>query len=112
MVSIKINEKKGKKLDRPFLREWRRSKGLRQKEVAEKLGISLQHYKNIESGFSDPSYKNLERFAKIFGNPPLGLWTMFQKVDKKEVGKHIEIIEIKDTHEEAKVEVIRDGGKK
>ena len=80
MVST-INEKKGAKLDRPYLRELRKSLRLRQSDMAAALDISLQHYKNIESGFSDPSYEVLDRFSKAFPKV-INVWLTFQKVEK------------------------------
>lgn len=53
-------------MDRKALREFRLSQGLTQKEMAEKLEISLSHYKGIEYGTQDPSISVLQRFYAIF----------------------------------------------
>jgi transcriptional regulator with XRE-family HTH domain len=41
---------------------WRIEKDLKQREVAEALGVTSSHYSNIERGIVDPSYELLMRF--------------------------------------------------
>lgn len=45
---------------------WRIEQRLRQKEIAEKLGITLAHYSNLERGISNPSYELLTNFKETF----------------------------------------------
>ena len=45
---------------------WRIEKRLRQKDIAEKLGITNGHYSSIEKGISNPSYEMLTKFQDIF----------------------------------------------
>lgn len=58
----------GGNMAREELKEFRKNKGLTQAEMAEKLDLSLSHYKSIELGTHDPSIKLLTRFYEIFGN--------------------------------------------
>ena len=48
------------------LLKFRKSQRLTQKEMADKLGISVMHYSRIETGNSNPSYELLERAKVIF----------------------------------------------
>lgn len=45
---------------------WRIEKRLRQKDIAEKLGITNGHYSSIEKGINNPSYDMLARFQNVF----------------------------------------------
>lgn len=45
---------------------WRIEKGLKQVDVARKLGISNGYYSNLESGRATPSYSLLMRFKDMF----------------------------------------------
>ena len=49
------------------LKVFRIRKGLTQKQMAEKLGISESHYSGIEQGVQNPSYTVIESFTKAFG---------------------------------------------
>lgn len=49
------------------LKVFRIRKGLTQKQMAEKLGISESHYSGIEQGVQNPSYTVIESFTKVFG---------------------------------------------
>ncbi len=55
-------------MKREKLRDFRYSQELTQVEMADKLELSLSHYKGIESGRQDPSVKVLMRFYEIFKN--------------------------------------------
>jgi transcriptional regulator with XRE-family HTH domain len=44
----------------------RAENGLRQSDVAEKIGISTTAYRNIETGPSAPSLENLIKLADLF----------------------------------------------
>lgn len=45
---------------------WRIDKRLRQRDVADELGITPVHYSNLERGITDPSYDLLLRFREVF----------------------------------------------
>ena len=45
---------------------WRIEQRLRQKDVAEKLGVSSGHYSSIESGIANPSYEMLVKFQEVY----------------------------------------------
>ena len=44
---------------------------------AEQLGITRQHYSNIENGLSDPSFGLMKRFSEIFEYDDI--WELFKK---------------------------------
>lgn len=46
---------------------FRKSQGLTQKEIAEKLGINATYYSRIETGNQNPSYEVMGRFKEVFG---------------------------------------------
>ena len=50
------------------------SNGMTQSTVAEKIGISLLAYRNIESGESIPSTPTLDKLAKLFNVNPGVFW--------------------------------------
>lgn len=54
-------------MKRTGLKVFRIRKGLTQKQMAEKLGISESHYSGIEQGVQNPSYTVIESFTKVFG---------------------------------------------
>lgn len=62
---------------REILKEFRKSKGLTQAEIAKKLDISLSHYKGIEGGLQDPSFKTLCIFYEVFGDEYEDIWKLF-----------------------------------
>lgn len=45
---------------------WRIEQRLKQKEIAQKLGVTLAHYSNLERGITNPSYELLLKFKKEF----------------------------------------------
>lgn len=55
------------------LKRAREKAGLRQREVADRLGIAQASYAAIEAGKSCPSIKQLERVAAAIGVSPLSL---------------------------------------
>ena len=63
-----------KRLNLKFFRE---KQGLKQEDVAEKLGIAKATYANIERGVADPSFGVLERFAENFKCEDI--WELFKK---------------------------------
>lgn len=46
---------------------------------AEQLGVTRQHYSNIENGLVDPSFKFMQRFAKVFEDEYQDIWELFKK---------------------------------
>lgn len=51
------------------LKELRKSKKLKQKDIAEKLGISQPAYGNYERGVRQPDIQTLKKLSKIFDVP-------------------------------------------
>lgn len=45
---------------------WRIERRFKQKEIAERLGITLAHYSNIERGMTNPSYDLLKKFKQTY----------------------------------------------
>lgn len=58
---------------RQWLKDIRLGKGLRQKDVAEKVGISQPSYWQIESGQCDPAVETAKKIAQELGVD----WTRF-----------------------------------
>lgn len=54
-------------MDYETLRDLRLSKGLYQREIADKTGISLTFYSLIESGFRIPSLRCANKISIIMG---------------------------------------------
>jgi transcriptional regulator with XRE-family HTH domain len=54
----------------PIKREWlktlREAKGLKTREIAEILGVSFQHYNDIERGTRNPSIELSYKMAELF----------------------------------------------
>lgn len=50
------------------LKAFRTSLNMRQKDIADKLGVSKDLYYKIETGKINPTYNFLERLAKAFPN--------------------------------------------
>lgn len=55
--------------------------GLKSKDVAERLGITKQHYSNIENGKVNPTYKILEKFGEVFEDMYEDIWELFKKAE-------------------------------
>ncbi len=49
------------------LREMRNEKGLKQKEAAQALGISVTCYAGYEQGYREPDFKTLVAICKLYG---------------------------------------------
>lgn len=45
---------------------WRIEKRMKQKDIANELGITLAHYSNLERGISNPSYELLVKFRDTY----------------------------------------------
>ena len=70
-----------------LLKEFRQANVLLQKDVADKLGISREHYAQIESGKFEPSFKLLSAISKRLGvditiNMSQGGYTLLYKIVK------------------------------
>lgn len=50
-----------------------------QKYFADLLGITRQHYSNIENGLSNPSYDLMIRFDEVFKDQYEDIWELFKK---------------------------------
>ena len=48
--------------------DFRNSKKLTQKEMAEKVGTTLSYYSKIELGLRNPSYNFMDKFKANFGH--------------------------------------------
>ena len=53
-------------MKREKLQEFRNSKRLTQEQMANKLNITIAHYKAIEYGQRNPSFELMERIKNIF----------------------------------------------
>jgi transcriptional regulator with XRE-family HTH domain len=56
-----------------LIRAWREYQGLRQRDVAERLGISQSAYSQIENSDSEPRAATLQHVAAALGVPLLAL---------------------------------------
>ena len=65
--------------ERKELKAFRKSKKLTQSGMAFLLEISLSHYKAIEGGFADPSFKTLTKFYEAFRDDYDDIWKLFKK---------------------------------
>lgn len=57
---------------------FRKSKGLSQETLAEKLEITRQHYNRLENGINDPSIKLMEKMSEEFPEVD-DLWELWKK---------------------------------
>ncbi len=55
-------------MKRVKLQEFRQTKKLTQEQMANKLEITVAHYKALEYGQRNPSFELMEKFKKIFNN--------------------------------------------
>lgn len=58
---------------RQWLRALRINKGLKQIEIADAVGISIQQYSSIETGYRNPSNAVAKKIANFLDFP----WTLF-----------------------------------
>lgn len=63
-------------LPRGFYRQWRIARGMRQKALAAKVGVSARQIRNIETYRRQPSAGLLMRLAKVLRCSPLALLTI------------------------------------
>lgn len=61
------------------IKDIRKSKLLRQKEVASKLGIDEAYYCNIENGRYLPSSKIIKKLARVLKMPAEALYKVLQE---------------------------------
>lgn len=64
------------------LKLFRMKHDLKQCEMAQRLGLSKNHYSNIECGIFDPSYKVMQRFREEFPAKNIDVWDVFKKEEK------------------------------
>lgn len=69
---------------------FRMKHNMKQREMAERLGLSKGHYSNIELGFYDPSYKVMQKFRKEFANEKIDVWDVFAKEEDTKGGATVE----------------------
>lgn len=50
------------------LKEIRKSRRLKQQEMAKRINVSYSHYVKLENGFVNPSFKVLQHIKKEFGD--------------------------------------------
>jgi transcriptional regulator with XRE-family HTH domain len=60
----------------------RKSRGLTQEVLAEKIGISIDFLSLIERGRNSPSFDNLEQFGQAFGLPVAALFSFAEDSDE------------------------------
>jgi transcriptional regulator with XRE-family HTH domain len=51
------------------LRHHRKAKGLRQAELAEAVGVSVEMISKVERGVASPSFQTVEKLADVLGVP-------------------------------------------
>lgn len=69
-------------MKRKNLIKFRIDLGLKSQEMAEKLGISREHYSYIENGKKDPTFRflmNFESTCKEMGIELDDIWELFKK---------------------------------
>ena len=81
------DRKERNKMKRFNLILFRMKHGLTQRERAERLKLSKNHYSNIENAIYDPSYKALERFREEFPAKSIDIWEVFKKEEREEGAK-------------------------
>ncbi|HDS5592610.1 helix-turn-helix transcriptional regulator [Enterobacter hormaechei] len=74
---------------RPMLLGFRKVKGLTQKNVAERLGVTQQTYARLEA---DPASASIERLFRVFA--VLGVEIVLSSVTSSEVTKSAELTDI------------------
>lgn len=63
-----------------YLTSIRESEDLLQSELAEKLGVSVQHLSNVENGCKHESIERVEAWAKALGYPEV-MFVRFARQD-------------------------------
>ncbi|MGX8791704.1 helix-turn-helix domain-containing protein [Oceanobacillus sp. M60] len=58
----------GEKQSPNHLKTFRTQLGLSQKDMADKVGVSISFYSKIEGRFKYPSYRFLKKFKEAFGD--------------------------------------------
>lgn len=67
----------------------RTSSGLKQKEIAERLGVTSNYISLVESGNREPSVSLLKRLARVLG-VPVGLFFLWEEDDLAASRKNVE----------------------
>ena len=55
----------------------------KQKDLADKLGISRSHLSEIESGKKNPSHEVIEKYSEIFDVPPSNFYLFSEYIQGK-----------------------------
>lgn len=71
-------------MERRNLKVLRVKKGLTQKQMAKRIGISLSVYSRIESGWQECSTKFLCKLQEAFGIPDSEIWDYKKLFDETE----------------------------
>lgn len=93
-----------KPLQRIYLREWRKEKGLTQEQLASRLDLDRSYISTIERGKSGYTQWFLEAAAEALGvepadlivrNPrdPTGYWTIWDGIPKEDRPRYAEAIQ-------------------
>lgn len=97
-----------------FLREWRKSKGLTQDQLAERAGMSKPFISQLETGARQYTQETLERLAEVLGTEPASLimrnpeitdapWTLLETITPLERSQVVAFVKaIRTGKEEAK----------
>jgi transcriptional regulator with XRE-family HTH domain len=67
----------------------RTSSGLKQKEIASRLGVTSNYISLVESGSREPSISLLKKLARILG-VPVGLFFLWEEDDPVASRKNVE----------------------
>lgn len=67
--------KEGEKIVIDRLRQFRKSNGYKQKEMAMEIGVSFSYYCKVEKGYQNPSYDFLVKLKRRF--PEVNIDEMF-----------------------------------
>jgi transcriptional regulator with XRE-family HTH domain len=72
---------------RKWLKDTRSNAGLTQKDIADKSGITRQHYNFIENNERRPSVQSAKKIAEVLGFN----WTKFFEVDDADSEKQLTV---------------------
>lgn len=74
-------------IKREWLKELRNEKELKTREIAEIIGISFQHYNDVETGRRNPSIELSMKLAEFFNVPLEKFFDERTKFKQKDEGK-------------------------
>lgn len=67
------------------IKEYRKSRNLKQSELAEKIGADAKYLSRLETGLSTPSFKMIEKLADIFNIEVSSLFDFEQYNSKDDI---------------------------